>query len=79
MNKDILNAWVLYKKPIDYPEGFIARRFIMDVPTSDTITSKSLDILHEKVEAWFRMYGMTPHLRLPRHKDDDPAILETWI
>lgn len=70
-----LEIWTVYDHPSDFPDGWIARRFVNDRPQSgplDTIRSDNLDrlrfVLAEK--------GLT---RLDRHPSDDPTIVETWL
>jgi hypothetical protein len=64
--------WTVYDHPRDYPEGFIARKFLSEQPTSETITAATLDEIREAM--WQR--GLTP---LHRSPNDDPVIVETWI
>ena len=69
---DALPIWTIYDHPRDYPTGFIARKFLLDQPTDETIAAPTLDEIREAM--WRR--GLTP---LHRSPDDDPVIVETWI
>ena len=71
-----LSVWVVYERPTDYPEHYIARRWSVaggkDVPTGDTIVCERLDCLRNALER----RGL---LKFPRFPVDDPVILETWL
>jgi hypothetical protein len=67
----VLSIWTIYKRPADFPQGFIARRFELDKPTSDTRTAFTIDEIRSLIP---------PGLyRIPRHANDDPCIVEVWI
>lgn len=63
----------VYRDPKDYPGYYIARVFDMDMPTNIIMAKKDLaelqqDIAKHTVMVW-----------LPRHKEDDPVLMGTWI
>ena len=63
--------WVIYKHPKDYPDFFVARKWIVDTPTSEALFAKSLNKLREQ---------LPKHLiRLERTTFDDPVIVEVWM
>lgn len=67
----MIKIWVIYDHPADFPEEYVARKFILDKPTKDMIVMPSLDEVRKM---------LPPHLtRLDRHPSDDPKIIETWI
>ncbi len=63
--------WTVYDSPIDLPGRFVARKWLLDQPTSELLQDKTLDGLRGKLPQ-----GLT---RLPRAPQDDPKIVETWI
>lgn len=71
-----LTVWTIYDHPADYREGFVLRaHFVMDDGAVQADTA-----------AWYadqvdKLRIMVPpdRVRMTRHPDDDPAILETWI
>lgn len=76
VTKDSLIIYVIYEKPIDYPEEYVIRRHIV---TAGVV----------ELEAW--IYGKAPTLEaardllpadlycLKRHPQDDAVIKETWL
>ncbi len=67
----MLELWTVYDSPIDLPERFVARKWLLDQPTSELLQDQTLDGLRGKLPQ-----GLT---RLPRAPQDDPKIVETWI
>ena len=67
----MLDIWIIYDNPSDYPGQFVARRFKMNQPTADVMTAGSL----EGVRAL-----LPPGLvRLERTQHDQPHIVEVWV
>ena len=65
--------WIITDHPSDFPESFVARRWDdAYLPTSDYLHSPDLDTLREQM----RIRGL---VRIPRDRDDDPVIVESWI
>ncbi len=66
-----LAIWTIYEHPKDYPNKFIARKFIRDKPTSDIKVGETL----------VEVRGLLPIglTRMDRNIEDDPVIVETWI
>jgi len=69
--KKKLELWTIYKHPLDYPNEFVARKFILDKPTSEIKTSDTIETLRLLLPM-----GLT---RIERNPGDDPVIVETWI
>lgn len=73
---NLLSVWTVYDRPSDYPDSFVARRHVVraggiTVATLDAVFSTSLDGVRAK---------LPPGLyRMPRHADDEPHIVESWI
>ena len=75
MKRGALSLWTIYEKPLDQPDGFLARRFESnkdgDGPTLDTVTGEL-----EHIRDIFTRAGL---YRLSRSVDDDHEIVETWV
>jgi hypothetical protein len=69
--RGVLNMWVIYDHPKDFPEGHVARRFELDQVTGDIIIGQ-LDALRKN----FIRCGL---VCLTRDPSDDPVIVETWL
>lgn len=79
MKNEPLSIWCVYEKPRDYPNNWIARRWEIycdgkTLPTNDVIVSLSLEDVRGCLES--EQYGL---VRMVRHPNDDPKIVETWI
>ena len=74
--KDVLSIWVIYDHPSDYPDSFIARRYFsyyeIQEPTMDVIVAPDYEYIRNALEK----YGL---VKLDRHPNDDPKIMEIWI
>jgi len=64
--------WTVYKYPKDYPNDYVARKFIGETPTEEIILSENLDDIQDQLEA----LGLVKVSRIP---GDDPVIVETWM
>lgn len=71
-----LEMWTVYDHPRDYPQGYIARKFVADAngarPTPEVITSPTLALIRESMMRMGRVC-------LTRDPQDDPNIIETWL
>lgn len=66
-----LHIWVVYRHPKDFPDKFVARRFILDKPTQEIKTAESLDEIRNMLPLGLICFE--------RHPTDDAVIVETWI
>lgn len=71
-----LSMWVVYDHPRDYPNSFIARRWIADANriTATEDIAKAATI--EALQLHFRKQGL---VKINRSPTDDPKIVETWL
>lgn len=53
---------------------FVARIWELDKPTDTIMLKKSLSAIREDIKA-----TLPNMVRLPKAKNDDPCIVETWI
>lgn len=67
-----LPVWVIYDHPSDYPDCYVARLWINDQPTANTIASTDLEKLRDAMEEM----GLSKLLPL---EGDQPHIIETWL
>jgi hypothetical protein len=72
----VLEIWVVYLNPTDYPGRYVVRRqraFAgqVEVDPHPAVVAETLD----EARAWVP-YGLYCQ---PAHPEDDPAILETWF
>jgi len=73
----VLANWTVYERPRDYPDGYIARKWVIlrgaaePFPTNEIVVGTTLDDVRAK---------LPPGLAGPllRNDDDDPKIVETW-
>ena len=63
--------WTIYKHPLDYPNKYIARKFILDKPTLEIKIGDTLEEVRELLPI-----GLT---RFERNPNDDPIIVEIWM
>lgn len=67
--------WVIYEKPADFPDGFIARKHVIDVgshrPTMTCAHGETLESVRSQLPP-----GL---VRLDRSPGDDPVIVESWM
>ncbi len=74
MEKIQLSLWTVYERPTDFPEKFVARRWIVapqPLATDDAIFADDLEGLRKMIPA-----GL---IQIPRQLGDDPVIVETWV
>lgn len=71
-----LEMWTVYDHPRDFPEYFVARKFLVEErqtrPTAQIVACGQLAPLRE----WLAERGLVP---LARNDEDDPCIVETWL
>jgi len=71
----MMEMWTVYDHPLDYPDGFAARKCVIGVNTvthtDEMFTGDTLD----EVRAL-----LPPGLyRIHRYEQDDPKIVEVWL
>jgi hypothetical protein len=70
-------VWTVYDHPLDYPTGFVARRFSLQtgLATDDVLYAPTLEAIRAKL---VYAMGYAPHW-VGRGEHDDPVIVESWI
>lgn len=70
-SRAVLEMWAVYSHPKDYPEKFVARKWLGDQPTAEIILGDTVEEVRK---------NLPPALfRIPRVQGDDPAIVEVWL
>lgn len=74
---DLFILWTVYDHPADYPEYFVARKWIADGKSAEPIATDVI-FFHTDLERLRDMLpaGLYPLIRAP---EDDKCIIETWI
>jgi hypothetical protein len=67
----MIDVWIVYDSPSDFPGRYVARRFKMNEPTSDVLTAATLEDLRALLPA-----GL---IRLERTEHDQPHLVEVWV
>jgi hypothetical protein len=67
-----IRLWVIYDKPKDYPDKFVARLFLNNTPTERTIACESIEPIRSQLE----QYGF---VNIGRQPLDEVQIVEVWI
>ena len=72
--------WTVYDHPTDYPDCFVARKFLITSgggawATNEIVTATTLAAIRKAVQA------VMPHVVdcFPRDESDDPKIVECWL
>lgn len=72
----MIEQWVVYEKPRDYPDSFVARQWLIDKDGprfgGAVLVSDSLESIRRALSA----AGLTC---LARDPNDDPVIVEVWL
>jgi len=74
--RDRLEMWTVYDHPLDHPEHFVARRWVIEAegPRATGTLYKSAEL--ERIRAAMRAFGL---VKLDRDPADDPKIVEVWL
>jgi hypothetical protein len=67
-----LVMWTVYERPTDYPNEFVARRFLGEAPTAELERADTLEELQERLSE----KGLT---WMDRSPNDDPRIVGVWL
>ena len=77
MSKRGLSIWTIYRKPSDYPDKFVARRFVIaggeNCATDDVLTADRQTDLFTAVRERLAAEGIKGFW-MPRQPGDDPVI-----
>lgn len=67
----VLNMFVIYERPNDFPESFVVRRFELDQATAEHCIAPTLAQARAALPPLLSV--------LPRQPEDDPKIVEVWF
>ena len=68
---EFLEVWVIYDHPTDNPNCYIARKFLNNEPTLETIKFQDLHSIRKQL----RDRGLTP---IKRDESDPLPVVECW-
>jgi hypothetical protein len=75
-----MEIFTVYDHPIDFPDHFVVRRFVVTTKSPFVpIPDEDIFLKHKDLE-WIR--NRLLHCGLictPRHENDDEKIIESWI
>jgi len=71
----MLDMYTIYCKPLDYPNNFVVRKFL--IGSGDVITTDEIHIGDTLEEA--RAFIPYRLVKLMRDPNDNPSVVETWI
>lgn len=78
MNSEVLEMWTVYDHPLDYPDGYMARCWLVRAGGVGGVEATNRVVRSDSL-AEVRGF-ISPGLHcLPRSPGDDPVILETWL
>ncbi len=67
-------AIAIYDRPLDFPDGYVARIFDSDKATNVILLNNNLSHIREEIK-----FNFPQMVRLPRAKNDVSCLVETWI
>ena len=74
---DKLAMWTIYDHPSDYPNNFVARKFVIGDGSEPVITKEMM--VCPSLTAIREMLAELGLSCITRSEDDDPKIVETWL
>ena len=66
-----LELWVIYEHPKEYPDKYVARKWILDKPSSEVVFGNTIEEARLAIPK-----GLT---RFLPDKEDDKVIVEIWL
>ena len=76
VKRGVLTMWTIYKRPKDYPIGFVARMFEAAGPEPKATAMSMKSVTLEPIREKLAKAGL---VCLTRSPDDEPQIVETWL
>ena len=67
-----LKIWVVYNRPLDFPDKYVARLFINNKPTQKIIVENDLEKIRNEME-------LNELTKIPRHESDPLSVIESWF
>lgn len=64
-------TFVIYDHPKDFPDYYVARGWLDEIPTNMVFIAKTLDEIRATIPL--------DMICIQRMEDDDPCIVEVWI
>ncbi len=67
-----IEMWTIYDHPADYPDHYVARKFINETPTKHILKNENLYSLYESLPVHLDVF-------FERDARDGPTILGVWL
>lgn len=82
--RGVLNMWIIYDHPKDFPEGYLARRCEIGQtselgPKGEVSPRFTGDIIIGQLADLRKNFSRCGLVCLTRDPSDDPVIVETWL
>jgi hypothetical protein len=78
----MLEIWTVYDHPSDFPDSFVAHKFVLDQPTDEIMIAATLPDLRKMIQNLSGNLAIpinSPTTLIQRWPDDDPKIVESWL
>jgi hypothetical protein len=74
-SNDLLSIWTIYDHPADFPDLYVARRFVTgrDGPVATP------DVLQGELSALREAFYRCGLVCMTRSDEDEPQIVESWL
>lgn len=71
---DELGSWTIYQRPLDYPDKYVARLYMLDKPTGRLFIADTLEAVRAAVlDAYPELFCIA------RQPNDHPSVIEVWL
>lgn len=67
----MLELWVVFDSPRDFPGQFVSRKWILNQPTNEVLQDTTLSGLRSQLPKGLFRLDRSPH--------DDATVVETWV
>lgn len=78
MSDKLFTVWVIYAKPKDFPNHYVARAQHMNLESKDILFDETALVAETPDPLRIKLHLMGRN-KIERMEGDDPCILETWI
>lgn len=74
-----LALWTVYFNTSDFPDKYVARRFILDRATEHFKVADSIESVREWITQDSSPFNQGEPCKLKMSENDDPTIVEVWL
>lgn len=75
----LLSLYVVYERPLDFPNEFVVRKYVMSGLGNFPTASSSVVLRSVEYEPIKEALGLMGLYCLGRDQHDDPVIKESWV